>query len=221
MALSSNKRPGMQFIKKPLLITLTVFLCIAVYGQDYPFAKDFTIGRITLRDGTQKLGYMKWFPAQEEKLIFRENSDGEKRKYKPEELQGFTSDTMKFISLSNFEVYAADYALLGNKSNVKHSFGQLLDSGKFNIYLVYFSAYNALSGSMLSYPNILFEKKSDSGFLYAAYPVDIRMTDKKYEKAKEGLYLFFNGYPEIVEKIRLYKKQDSFFGVIDFIKNLN
>ena len=203
-----------------------ILLCISVLtlsasAQNYPFANDFSIGSILLNDGTQKLGYIKWFPAQEEKLIFREDADGEKKKYKPEELHGFIVDTLKFISLSNFDVYAADYAFLGNTSHVKHSFGQLIDSGSFTIYLVLFRSYDALSGTIESYPNFLFERKTDSGFQYAAFPYDIRMTDKKYERAKENLFIFFRDYPEITERIKLYKRQDSFLDIIMSMKKIN
>jgi hypothetical protein len=97
----------------------------------------------------------------------------------------------------------------------------LLDSGRFNIYLVQYSGYNALSGTIQSNANFLLEKKSDSGFQYAAFPIALRMTDRKYEKVKENLYPFFKDYPEIIEKIKLYEQQDNFLEIIELIKKLN
>ena len=47
------------------------------------------------------------------------------------------------------------------------------------------------------------------------------MRDKKYEKAKEGLYTFFKDYPDIIEKIRSYKQQDNFFDIIELMKKSN
>jgi hypothetical protein len=67
----------------------------------------------------------------------------------------------------------------------------------------------------------ILKKKVDDNYLYAAYPFAIRMKDKKYEKAKENLYIFFKDYPQIIEKIKNYKKQDDFFEIINLIKKAN
>jgi hypothetical protein len=61
----------------------------------------------------------------------------------------------------------------------------------------------------------------DSGYQYAAYPFAIRMRDKKYEDAKENLFVFFKDCPAIIDKIKLYKQQDNFFEIISLIKKLN
>ena len=204
-----------------LTFILLTFWTLSVCGQDYPFAKNFINGTIILKDTTKLTGQVKWFPHQNEKLKFRENENADTKKYSPEDLIGFTTDSLKFVSLFDLEVYSDNYALLGKTSKIKHIFGQLLDSGSFNIYFVLITGVDAISGTVQPYPNFYFEKKSDSSFVYAAYPFAIRMKDKKYEKAKENLYTFFKDYPQIIEKIKTYKKQDDFFEIIDLMKKAN
>jgi hypothetical protein len=205
-----------------LLTIIVLFLqTVAVRAQEYPFAKDFVHGTIVLKDSTQKTGQIKWYPDPGDKLKFREKENSKTLKYAPEELLGFNVDSLKFVSLFNFEAYAAQYALLGKKLKVKHTFGQLQASGRYTIYFINISEYNALSGAIQNYPNFVFEKKTDSGFQYAAYPVAIRMSNAKYEKAKEDLYVFFADSPEIIEKIKLFKQQDNFFEIIDLVKRSN
>ena len=206
---------------KLLVVIILFFQTVAGSAQDYPFAKDFVRGTIILKDSTKKAGQIKWYPDPGEKLRFRENENSKTVKYTAEELLGFNVDSLKFVSLFNFEVYAAQYTLLGKKMTVKHTFGQLLDSGSYNIYLVTISEYNALSGGVQSYPNFLFQKKTDSSYQYAAYPFAIRMRDKKYENAKEDLFVFFKDYPEIIDKIKSYRQQDSFLEIISLMKKLN
>jgi len=202
-------------------VLLLFLLTLSARGQNYPFARDFIKGEIILKDSSRKAGLIKWFPAPEEKLVFRENENSSKQKYPPEDLLGFKVDTFRFVSIADFEVYGNDYALLGKISKIKHTFGELIDSGRFNIYFVLYNGYNALSGTMQSYPNYLFEKKSDSGYQYAAYPAGMRMKEKKYEMAKESLYVFFRDYPEIIEKIKSYKPEQDFSGIIKLVERLN
>lgn len=206
---------------KFLIITLFVFCKIYVIAQDYPFAKNFINGNIILKDSTQQKGQLKWFPNQNEKLKFREHENADAKKFSPAELLGFKTDTLNFVSLFNLEVYAENYALLGKTTKIKHTFGEMLDSGKYNIYFVLTTGYNAISGIIQTYPNFLFEKKAESGYQYAAYPFAIRMKDKKYEKAKENLYKFFKDYPDIIEKIKSYTQQHDFFEIINLMKKSN
>ena len=190
-------------------------------APSYPFARNFVPGIIFLNDGSQKPGLIKWFPAQEEKLLFRENEKAPKQKFPPEDLAGFQVDSFRFRSISGFDVYGNDFALLGKMSAIKHTFGQWLDSGKVNSYLVYYSGYNALAGAAQSYANILFEKKTDSGWVYAAYPVAMRMKDKKFDRVKNNLQDFFSDYPEIAEKIKTIQQQDGFTGILDLVKKIH
>lgn len=207
------------------LFTITLMLTETLSAQtqqpSYPFTRDFKPGLIFLHDGTQKSGLIKWFAAQEEKLIFRENEKAPKQKFPPEELAGFQVDSFRFRSISGVVVYGNDFALLGKMSVIKNTFGQLLDSGRVNVYLVYYSGYNALGGAIQSYPNIVFERKTDSGNVYAAYPVDIRMKDKKFEKIKDNLLVFFGDYPEIAEKIKTLQQQNGLAEILNQIKKLN
>jgi hypothetical protein len=206
---------------KIILSCILLFSDISAYTQDYPFAKYFVHGTITTKDSTIKNGDIKWYPSPEEKLKFRDNEKSKTIKYSPEDLLGFNVDSLRFISLFNFEVCAAQYALLGKKLTVKRTFCQLLDSGSFNIYFVNITEYNALSGVIQNYPNFLFEKITDSGKRYAAYPFNIRMSNKRYEEAKEDLFVFFKSYPEINDKIKLYKQQDNFLEILNLMKKLN
>ncbi|MCO5241827.1 MAG: hypothetical protein M9904_17430 [Chitinophagaceae bacterium] len=206
---------------RQLAITLLTFWTISVYGQDYPFAKTFIDGTIILKDSTQLKGQLKWYPHQNEKLKFRVSENAEIKKYSPEDLISFTTDTLKFVSLFDLEVYSDNYALLGKTSKIKHTFGQLLDSGSFNIYFVLITGVDAISGAIQPYPNFYFEKKVGNNYVSAAYPFAMRMKEKKYEKAKDNLYTFFKDYPQIIEKIKSYKKQDDFFEIIDLMKKEN
>lgn len=205
-----------------IFFTAVLFFCTGtVSAQDYPFAKNFVQGTIVTKDSIANAGQIKWYPDPAEKLKFRKNESSKTMKYTPEDLLGFTVDSLKFVSLFNFEVYAAQYALLGKTLAIKHTFGQLLDSGSFNIYFVNMSEYNALSGVIQNYPNFLFGKKTDSGILYAAYPFKIRMSDRKYEEAKQDLFVFFKDYPEINNMIKLYKQQNDFSEIINLMKKMN
>src|SRR5690606_21887982 len=132
-----------------------------------------------------------------------------------------TADTLKFVSLFDLEIYSDNYALLGKTTKIKHTFGQLLDTGSFNIYFVLITGYDAISGAIQTYPNFYFEKKVNGNFEYAAYPFAIRMKDKKYEKAKENLNIFFKDYPQIIEKLKTYRQQDDIFEIINLMKKEN
>jgi hypothetical protein len=205
-----------------LFIIITLMLwglpAAQAQGPSYPFARNFMPGVIFLKDNTQKTGLIKWFPAQEEKLIFRESEKAPKQKFPPEELAGFQVDSFRFRSISEFEVYGNDYALLGKMSKINHTFGLLLDSGKVNSYMVYYSGYNALGGSVQSYANMLFEKKTDSGYRYAAFPVAMRMREKKFERVKDNLQSFFSDYPEIADKMKFLRQEDDFVDILNLLK---
>ena len=209
------------FILFMAILMFSGVLSAQTQQPSYPFSRDFKPGLIFLNDGTQKSGLIKWFAAQEEKLVFRENEKAPKQKFPPEELAGFQVDSFRFRSISGFEVYGNDFALLGKMSAIKHTFGHLLNSGRVNTYLVYYSGYNALGGAIQSYPNFVFERKTDSGNIYVAYPVEMRMRDKKFEKVKENLLSFFWDYPEIVEKIKTLQQQSGLAEVLNQVKKLN
>jgi hypothetical protein len=197
------------------------FLTFSAVGQAYPFAREFVNGTIVLKDSSKKTGELKWFPNQNEKLKFRDTKKGETQKFSPEEIIGFSADTLTLISLYNFNAYSDNYALLGKTSTIKHTFGQLLDTGKFNIYLVHITGYSAISGTIQAYPNFLFQNTQGNNSELIAYPFAIRMKDKRYEKAKENLYILFKDYPDIIEKLKGYKQQDDFFKIINMVKDVN
>jgi hypothetical protein len=198
-----------------------LLLCETLHAQSYSFSKNFKEGVVFFRDSTKKAGKLKWFPSQNEKLKFLVQENGEIQKYSPEDVFGFSVDTLMFASLHNLEVYAENYGLLGMTSKIKQTFGRIVSMGKINVYFVLITGYNALGGVIQTYPNFVFEKVEDGRNVVVAYPFGIRMRDKKYERAKEDLYIFFEDYPEVVEKIRGYKQQDDFSVIIDLVKAIN
>jgi hypothetical protein len=77
-----------------------------------------------------------------------------------------------------------------------------------------------LQGGVVTYPNLIFEKTKNDRHEYAAYPVLIRMREKKYEQAKQKLYHFFSEYPAILEKLKLYSLDSDIFSLVNFIKQI-
>lgn len=206
-------------MKYLFLIFISLFT-LSVSGQPYSFSKNFISGKIILKNLTPVTGLIKWMPDQTTRLRFTKNFNGSADKYAPEDLYGFEADSLKFVSLFKFEVYAESYEFLGNTTKIKSTFGQLLDSGHFSIYLVITSGYNR-SGDLQYYTNYLFQKKAEGGYQYAAYPVGLIASDKKYDHVKEGLLVFFKDYPEILEKIKPYKQTDDFADMIEWMKTRN
>lgn len=204
------------------LITLTLlFISLFFYAQNYPFATEFTSGKVVLKDLSELNGQIKWYPSQNDKLKFRKNEDQNPVKYAPDDLISFSSGDMKFVPLHNFQAYADNYALIGTPTKIENTFGEVISEGKFNIYLTSIRGYNAITRTTQDYMNFVFQESSDPEKKLYAYPYIIRMKDKKYEKAKENLYLLFKDYPEIVEKIRAFKKENNFLEIIDMIGNIN
>ena len=203
---------------KSLLIIVGLFITWSVRAQSYPFAKDFVPGTITMKDATQKKGLIKWFPSPNEKLRFKPSEEQEE-KYAIGDLQGFHTDSLQFKTLNNLEVYGEDYPLFSRMSKVQQTFAQVVYTGKINIYYVLYFGYDALQGKYVTYPNIIFEKTKEQKPEYAAFPVMIKMQDKKYEKAKQNLYPFFKEYPAIQQKLKQYYLDSNIFSLVEFIKS--
>ncbi len=206
---------------KALVTTLLLFLTLTINAQTYPFARNFTNGKIFLNDSSQLDGQVKWWPHQNSKLQFRLNENAATNKYAPGEIMSFSTGKLVFKALFDLDVYAESYPLIGKTTRIKHTFGEEISTGIFNIYYVLITGYNPVSGVAEIYPNVYFKKKVNNKSVYAAYPSGIRMKDKKYEKAKENLYIFFEDYPEIIEKIKRYKQQDDFFQIVAAIARKN
>jgi hypothetical protein len=202
---------------KSLIIIVGMLISWSVRAQSYPFAKDFVPGTITMKDATQKKGLIKWFPSPNEKLRFKPNNEQEE-KYAIADLQGFKTDSLQFKTLINLEVYGEDYPLLNKMSNLHQTFAQVVYTGNINIYYVLYYGYDALQGGFVTYPNIIFEKIKEEKQEYAAFPVMIRMQDKKYEQAKQKLYPFFKEYPAIQQKLKQYHLDSNIFSLVEFIK---
>jgi hypothetical protein len=202
---------------KSLLIIVGMFITWCVRAQSYPFAKDFVPGTIIMKDATPKKGLIKWFPSPNEKLRFKPNNEQEE-KYAIDDLQGFKTDSLQFKTLTNLEVYGEDYPLSNRMSKLTHTFAQVVYTGRINIYYVLYYGFDALQGKFITYPNIIFEKISEEKPEYAAFPVMIKMQDKKYEQAKKNLYPFFSEYPSIQQKLKQYHLDSNIFSLVEFIK---
>ena len=209
---------------KILTCILFSLLTFSTFAQRYPpFYNDYTKATVLFKDSTLKTGMLKWECDPKQKVCFKEYELAMPDKFAIEDIISFytSRDNHKYISLSNFEAYADNYALLGKVSKIKHTFGEQLDSGRFNIYLVIIVDLNSISGSRQGYPNIVFQNTSDNTMGLAAYPFNVRMWDKKYEKAKENLYALFKDYPQIAAAIKNYKKEDDFNAIVEMVKAVN
>jgi hypothetical protein len=93
-------------------------------------------------------------------------------------------------------------------------------TGKINIYYVLYYGFDAQQGAVATYPNLVFEKTTNNRQEYAAFPVLIKMQDKKYEKAKQNLFPFFSEYPGILKKLKIYSPNSDIFTLVNYIKQI-
>ncbi|MFY1045615.1 hypothetical protein [Chryseobacterium sp. GP-SGM7] len=204
------------------ILGLSLLLCTFFsYAQNYPFATEFVTGKVVLKDLSEQNGQIKWYPTQNDKLHFRTDEKAKPTKYNPSDIAGFSSENLKFVPLYNFKAYADNFALVGTPTKITETFGEVVSEGKFNIYFTSIRGYNALSRTLENYHNFVFQDANDPEKKLYAYPYMIRMKEKKYEKAKEDLYILFKDYPKIIEKIKAFKKEDDFSEVVKMIENLN
>ncbi|MGV0923992.1 hypothetical protein [Empedobacter tilapiae] len=206
-------------MKTILLITLMIS-SLVINAQEYSFAKDFVTGKVTLNDLSELNGELKWTPSHDSDLKFRKTKDDKVTKYNPNEIIGFTVDKMSFVSLKNLIVYSDNYALIGQTTKIKESFAQVVSKGKFNIYLITLAGYNPISRAPEDYLNFIFQDATNEKNNLIAYPYLIRMKEKKYEKAKADLYILFKDYPEVIEKIKSFNKENSFLELIEMISKI-
>lgn len=206
-------------MKTILLIALTISTLV-INAQDYSFAKDFIPGKVTLNDLSELNGELKWTPSHDSDLKFRKTKDDKVTKYNPNEISGFTVDKMNFVSLKNLVVFSDNYALIGQTTKIKESFVQVVSKGKFNIYLITLAGYNPISRAPEDYLNFIFQDATNENNKLIAYPYLIRMKEKKYEKAKADLYILFKDYPEVIEKIKSFNKENNFLEIIEMISKL-
>jgi len=204
---------------KSLFFIVGIFITWSVSAQNYPFAKEFVPGTITLNDATQKKGLIKWFPFPNEKLQFKVDNDQEE-KFNINDLQGFSTDSLHFKTLTNLEVYGEDFSSRNQLSVLKQSFAQVIYTGKINIYYVLYYGFDTRRGSINTYPNIIFEKTMNDKPEYAAFPVLTKMHEKKYEQAKQKLYPFFSDFPAIQEKLKKYQQNNNIISLVEFIKQI-
>lgn len=191
------------------------------YGQNYPFATEFVNGKVILKDLSELNGQIKWYPSQNDKLHFRSDEKEKPAKYTPNDITSFSAENLKFVPLYNFKAYADNYALVGTPTKITETFGEVVSEGKFNIYFTSIRGYNAIARTLEDYPNFVFQDANDAEKKLYAYPFRLRMKEKKYEKAKEDLYILFKDYPEIVDKIKAFKKENDFLEIIKMIEDIN
>jgi hypothetical protein len=205
---------------KCVIVAACILFTGTVSAQNYPFAKDFVPGTIILKDSIPKKGLIKWFPSPTEKLHFKAGDQQVTAKYMISDLLGFSTDSLQFKTLSNIAVYGEDYKVRNKMSLLKQSFGQVIYTGKINIYYVLYYGYDPLQGSITTFPNIIFEKIKENKPEYAAFPVRIRMGEKKYEQAKQNLVPFFSEYPAILKKLKVYSPDSNIFTLVEYIKQI-
>jgi hypothetical protein len=199
-----------------------VLFTVSAFAQRYPFENNFIKGVVIMKDHSLQSGEVKWYPQQTEKLNFRESGKKKVIKYSPEDIAGFVAaDTLKFVSLLNLTVYADNYPVFNNFSTIKHTFAHLIDSGRFTIYFVVITRFNAFTRTLGSYPNFLFQDTRDSSGKLIPYPFAIRMLERNYEAAKANLFVMFRDYPAIVEKLRNFTRRDNFLEIVDMIEAVN
>lgn len=204
---------------KSLFFIVGIFIACSVSAQNYPFAKQFVPGTITLNDATQKKGLIKWFPSPNEKLRFKAD-EAQEEKFGITDLQGFTTDSLQFKTLTGLTVYGEDFASRNKLSVLKQSFAQIIYTGNINIYYVLYYGYDSRQGCINTYPNIIFEKNQDENPEYAAFPVLTKLNEKKYDQAKQNLYPFFSEYPAIQEKLKHYRQNNNIITLVEFIKKI-
>lgn len=204
---------------KSLFFIVGIFITWSVSAQNYPFAQQFVPGTIILNDATQKKGLIKWFPSPNEKLRFKPN-DEQEEKFGVTDLQGFSTDSLQFKTLTNLEVYGEDFTSRNKLSVLKESFAQVIYTGKINIYYVLYYGYDPRRGGITTFPNIIFEKTRAEKQEYAAFPVLTKMNEKKYEQAKQNLFPFFSDFPAIQEKLKRYHQQNNIISLVEFIKQI-
>jgi hypothetical protein len=204
---------------KSLFFIVGIFITCSVSAQNYPFAKQFVPGTITLNDATQKKGLIKWFPSPNEKLRFRMNEEQEE-KFGIADLQGFTTDSLQFKTLTNLTVYGEDFSSRNKLSVLQQSFAQIIYTGTINIYYVLYYGYDTRQGCINTYPNIIFEKTKGDTQEYAAFPVLTKLNEKKYAQAKQNLYPFFSDFPAIQEKLKHYRQNNNIITLVEFIKKI-
>ncbi len=206
---------------KQIFSLVLIFSTFFSYGQGYAFATEFADGKVMLKDQSELTGQIKWYPSQNDKLSFRRDEKEKPVKYTPNDIVSFSSENMKFVPLYNFSAYAENYALIGSTTKIIETFGEVISEGKFNIYFTSIRGYNAIARTTEDYQNFVFQDSSDPEKKLYAYPYMIRMKEKKYEKAKENLYILFKDYPEMVEKIKAFKKENDFLEIIKMVEDIN
>ena len=66
---------------KQLINLVFLFFSLFFYAQNYPFATEFTSGKVILKDSSEISGQIKWYPSQNDKLRFKKN-ENENYKYR-------------------------------------------------------------------------------------------------------------------------------------------
>jgi hypothetical protein len=204
-------------MKRYLIITL---LLVTISASAQPFKKEFMPTTITMNDGTQQNGFLKWSTHQNNRVSFKPGDSKEVTKYSPAEIAAFQVDSLHYQSLFNVEIYADDYPLLGKTTKMKQAFARVIHQGPINVYFITYYGVEPVSGAGL-FLNYVFEKNKDGKKEYASFPILMRMRDKKYENAKEKLYAFFEGHAQVIEGIKQYQQQEDFTPVIDIIRQIN
>jgi hypothetical protein len=212
---------------KYILILIILIFAETVTGQIIDLNTDlnnqyrYREGSVLFKDSVRKDGEIIWlFGNKVNRIKFRDKSNCAPVTYYPDQILGFNIGPYQYRTLFDFDAYNAKYVSNKKLTRLEMAFCQVLHQGNINIYMVYVTGFDGLSGWIKLYPNFVFTKRLEDKEIVVTYPYGILMMNKKYELAKGKLYAFFKDYPDVIEKIRNWHNGNNFDEIIDIVKAL-
>lgn len=197
-----------------LLVSIFTVLQLLSFGQIEKFNQHFTSGYYIANDGSRHNGLLKIYPTQYDNLKFKSGKNSKTAKLDPSDILQFTIDTTIFESLYSIEAIGA----MGIRHTVKSCFAKSVDKGRINMYLIYFSDYNPISGSIQIFQNLVLIKSNRKQMVI---PILQRVKKKLINETKEELKLFLGNQPMWNSKIEDIAKSNGMIETIDIVKAYN
>ncbi len=205
-------------MKKNLALLISLFLALpAAFCQaqeDNDDKNGFEKGVVIKLDSTEMTGWLKFYKSQAAKLKYKQQTDSDVERFDPDEILGFQIGDEKYVSLKNIEVHEA----LGVKTKEKKCFGQVLETGAVNLYLIPYIGYNAITQTSAYYPNLFLKKKTGE---QVSVPYTQRIKKGKVEKVKAELAEFFKDNATLVAEINKIGRESEFREIPDLVKRYN
>jgi hypothetical protein len=205
-------------MKKNLALLLCLLLAApAVFCQTQHNNDDtngFQKGAVVKLDSSVMTGWLKFYKSQASKLKFKQQENSELEKFAPDEILGFQIGDEKFVSLKDIEVHEA----LGVKTKEKKCFGQVLETGEINLYLIPYIGHNAITQTSAYYLNLVLRKKTGE---QVSVPYTQRIKKGKVEKVKAELAEFFKDNAALVAEINKIGREGEFREIPDIVKRYN